>query len=87
MKIIFHNNFEKQYKKLKKNQQDKFKERIAIFREDPFASLLGNHPLKGRYTGYRSISISGDLRAIYKTLSHDIFLFVTIDKHSKLYSS
>ncbi len=53
---------------------------------DPFHPLLNNHPLAGRWTGYRSINITGDYRAIYELIEEDLAYFVTIDTHSNLYT-
>ncbi len=86
MKIVLHKNFEKEYKKLSKKERGKFKERIDIFMKNPFDVILNNHPLRGKYNGYRSINITGDLRAIYGILSKDRYLFVSINTHSELYS-
>lgn len=86
MKIRFHKNFEKQYKKLKKREQKKARERLELFLENPFNPWLNNHPLKGKYTDYRSINITGDLRAIYKFISEKECIFVAVDSHSNLYS-
>jgi len=85
MKIQFHRNFGKQYKKLKKKEQDKFKQRIKVLLRDEFNPILNNHPLRGRYKGYRSINVAGDLRAVYKRMSRDRAFFITIDSHSNLY--
>jgi len=86
MKIRFHKNFEKQYKKLKKEQKEKAQNRLSLFLIDSFNPTLGNYPLKGKYIGYRSIDITGDLRAIYKFINKQECIFVAIDTHSKLYS-
>lgn len=86
MKIRFHRNFEKQYKKLGANEKEKTKKRLALFIQDEFNPVLNNHPLKGKYKGYRSINITGDFRAIYKHISLDTRIFVAIDKHSNLYN-
>jgi addiction module RelE/StbE family toxin len=86
MKIRFHKNFEKQYKKLKEAQKEKTQERLILFLESPHDPVLGNHPLKGKYTGYRSINITGDLRAVYKFINEQECIFVAIDTHSNLYS-
>lgn len=86
MKVIFHKKFEKQYRKLNESQKTKFKKRIAIFLNDPFDPILNNHSLRGKYKGYRSISITGNLRAIYKATKQDVAIFITINTHSKLYS-
>jgi len=86
MKIRFHKNFDKQYKKLSKEQKKRVKERLALFLENTFHPILGNHSLKGRYKSYRSINITGDLRAIYKFINEQECIFVAIDTHSNLYS-
>lgn len=86
MKIVLHRNFEKQYKKLRPKEQNRFKERRDVFLNDPFDPVLNNHPLRGRYKGYRSINVTGDLRAVYRLLNDDTVLFVAIDSHSNLYS-
>jgi len=84
MTISFHREFTKRYKKLTVQQKRKFKERVALFAEDPFDPTLNNHALRGSLIGYRSINVTGDLRAIYRT-DGDNALFVTIDSHSNLY--
>ena len=86
MNIRFHKNFGKQYKKLKRKEQKKVQERLELFSENPFNPWLNNHPLKGKYTDYRSINITGDLRAVYKFISEKECIFVAVDNHSNLYS-
>lgn len=85
MKIRFHQNFDKQYKKLRPAEKNKTLERLQMFLVSPFDSLLDNHSLKGKYVDYRSINITGDLRALYKILSDDECIFVVVDSHSNLY--
>lgn len=85
MIIRFHRNFKKQYQKLKVGERSKLKERLEVFLTDIFNPILNNHPLKGKYAGYRSINISGDLRAIYKPDTKDTAIFVAVDSHSNLY--
>lgn len=85
MKVNFHKRFEKDYHKLSEKEHAKFKERLALLITDEFHPLLNNHALTGKYLGYRSISISGNLRAVYKHLKSDCIVFVTIGTHSKLY--
>lgn len=86
MKIRFHRNFEKQYKKLRTNEKEKTKERLSLFIQDEFNPILNNHPLRGKYKGYRSINITGDFRAIYKYASSDARIFVAVNTHSNLYN-
>lgn len=86
MKIRFHKNFGKQYKKLTRREQKKAQERLSLFLKDPFNPILHNHPLKGKFLDYRSINITGDLRAIYKYFSPGECIFVVLGKYSDLYS-
>lgn len=85
MTLRFHRTFEKQYKKLRDNEKKRVKERLALFLTDEFNPLLNNHPLRGKYQGYRSINITGDLRAVYKFQEPDTRIFVAVDTHSNLY--
>ncbi len=84
MKIKLHKDFEKQFVRLTSSQQKKFKERRNIFLQNQFDPILNNHALKGKYLGYRSINVTGDLRAIYKKIREDV-IFMAIDSHSNLY--
>ena len=43
------------------------------------------HPLKGKYAGYWSMSISGDIRALYVSEGETIVIFALIGTHSQLY--
>lgn len=85
MKIKFHKNFEKKYKILPKKLKEKVKERNINFVNNPFDPVLNNHALKGKYFGYRSINITGDVRIIYKFLEKEAVLFIDVDSHSNLY--
>lgn len=84
MSILYHKEFLKRFKKQPLKIKEKFKERLAIFMQDEFDPSLNNHYLKGKYEGYRSINVTGDIRAVFKRITHDI-IFVTIDSHSNLY--
>jgi len=85
MNIQFHKVFEKKYKKLPFKLKLKVKERNKLFSEQPFDPILNNHSLHGKYLGYRSINVTGDIRVIYKLLDKNTALFVDIDTHNKLY--
>lgn len=78
-------NFDKQYVKLNEKTKALFKNRITIFKDNPFDSRLRNHALKGRYLGYRSIDITGDVRALYTVKGNIIIIFGFIGSHSQLY--
>ena len=77
--------FDKQYAKLNLKVKVSFKRRITLFKANPFDIPLRNHALKGKYLGFRSIDISGDVRALYTTKGDTIIIFGFIGTHSQLY--
>ena len=77
--------FDKKYGTLREGEKDRFKARIRLFQENRHHPLLHDHQLHGKYAGYRSINIGGNLRAIYKLIPPDTAVFVAIDTHTKLY--
>ena len=85
MLIDFHKDFTKDFKKISPKIKKKFQERLVLFEKDEFDPVLNNHALKGKWLGYRSINVTGDMRAIFKRDANSA-LFVTIDSHSNLYS-
>ena len=86
MTIRFHKACEKQIQKLIPAQQERLRQRMKLFLQDQFDRQLNNHALKGKYYGYRSINIEGDLCAIYKRIDEEIYYFVEIGTHGELYS-
>ena len=64
LKIDYHRNFRKQYKKLPADIKDKFQKRLKLFVENQFSSLLNTHELHGEWQGCKSINITGSVRAI-----------------------
>ena len=85
MNLIFHKNFKRCYKKLRVGEQKKCDERIMLFVENPFDPLLNNHALSGKWRHYRSINITGDVRALYEMIGADTAFFILVDIHSNLY--
>ncbi len=85
MEILFKSSFTKQYKKLPSKVQEKFNERLLLWLSNPADSLLRVHALTGKYTGYWSMNVSGDIRALYKHEGDTIVIFVLIGTHSELY--
>ena len=84
MVVRYTKDFIKDSKRLKSGQKEKLKIRLKLFGQDQLDPTLNNHSLKGKYLGYRSINVTGDLRVIYKREGDAVF-FVAIDSHSKLY--
>jgi addiction module RelE/StbE family toxin len=85
IKLQFNKQFEKDLKKLSVKQRSKMGDRLRLFEIDQYNRLLRNHALNGKYLGYRSINISGDIRILYKLIDEDTALFVQIGTHSELY--
>ena len=85
MKINYHKKFYKNFDKLPVKIREKFYERLKIFSQNQFNPALNNHALVGKYKGFRSIDITGDLRAIFEPVDKDISLFIMVDTHSNLY--
>lgn len=73
------------YNKLTPNIQRKFETSIRIFYRNPFDVQLRNHSLYGTWSGFRSINITGDWRAIYLPISNNVAQFYAIGTHGQLY--
>lgn len=61
-----------------------FLETFSLFLVEPFHPSLRNHPLKGRYAGFRSIDVTDDWRALYRIEAERI-IFVELGTHQELY--
>lgn len=89
MEIRYNPKFRKYYKNADVKIRVAFNSRIQLFEVDPYNTLLHNHQLVGKYTGYRSINITGDWRALYKEIRSDdnrVFIeFHLLGTHSQLY--
>ena len=85
MKLRFHKRFIKNYSFLDQKIKATFQERLKLFFDNPYHPKLKNHPLKGKWYGYRSINISGDIRAVYKLNYDEEVIFISIGSHSHLY--
>jgi addiction module RelE/StbE family toxin len=83
--IDFTKGFIKQFKKLQPNQKERFYERLELFKKNPHDRQLRDHALKGKYMGYRSIDVDGDLRALYFIRGDKIIIFAFVGSHSQLY--
>ena len=85
MRLVFSSRFVKKYRKLSTLLRKKTDDRLSIFALEPSHPLLDNHPLHGKYSRCRSISITGDTRAVYELAAEDLAHFITIGPHSELY--
>jgi addiction module RelE/StbE family toxin len=85
MTVAYSKAFIKQAKKLSPELRQKLQNKIAIFSDNPLHTSLRNHALKGKYKEYRSIDITGDVRALYLQQDNEA-IFDTVGTHSHLYS-
>jgi len=85
MTITFSSKFRKEYKSFPKNVQNQVLDRLELFSKNKNNPQLNNHKLQGEYSGFHSINISGDIRAIYEFLDKNTVLFIKIGTHSQLY--
>jgi addiction module RelE/StbE family toxin len=85
MQYFLSKNFEKKFSKLSKKIKEKTVDQLEIFIVDPMDTRLNNHALSGKWKEYRSINITGNYRAVYKTINEDFAQFIDIDTHPKLY--
>lgn len=88
MYIKYKKKFTKNFKKLDKKHQLKTIDRIELFRINPTNITLNNHSLNWKYSWYRSINITWDIRAIFKEYPNWTYEFVEFYElwtHSQLY--
>lgn len=84
MEVLFHKQFKKLYKKQPIYIQKRFIEQLDVFLDDPHDPTLNNHALRGTLRVYRSINVTGDIRAWYE-VREDTVIFLKIGSHSELY--
>jgi len=85
VEIEYKPKFKKQYAKLPTAMRSQFKERLKLLLDDPTHPQLRIHALRGKYAGYLSMNVSGDIRAVYKYDGDSIIIFFFIGTHSQLY--
>lgn len=88
MKLIFSKKYVKNYQSLDKKIQKKADNTLVLFVENPLNPLLNNHSLKGKFSDYRSINVTGDYRIRIHPLqekTYEIVEIIDIWTHSKFY--
>ena len=84
MTISYSKNFLKQAKKLSPKLRQKLQNSLRKFVSNPLHPDIRNHQLKGKYKEYRSIDVTGDVRALYLQ-REDEAVFDAVGTHSQLY--
>ncbi len=78
--IYYHNQFKKSFQRLPNDIQRKAKERVRIFRENPFHPLLDTYKLHGKLREQWSFSVKGQYRIIFLFDNNDT-IFLDIGPH------
>lgn len=84
MEVAYSKAFIKQAKKLSPEMRKKLQGKVKTFSKNPLDHTLRNHALKGKYKEYRSIDITGDVRALYLQQDNEA-VFDAVGTHSQLY--
>jgi mRNA-degrading endonuclease YafQ of YafQ-DinJ toxin-antitoxin module len=66
LRIEFSERFNKQRKEAPLEVKVAFLEALELFQENPNNPQLRNHSLKEKYSGYNSIDVTDDWRALFK---------------------
>lgn len=88
MKIRFHRQFKKSYKKrIASNPKlaARFKERLTLFIQNPTHPELQTHNLSGDKIHLRAFSVTGDIRVVYHQEEEDVVLFLDVGTHNQVY--
>lgn len=83
-RIDYSKKFDKQLRKAPLEIKIAFRERLELFLRNPFHPFLNNHALTGKFSGHRSINITGDWRAIFTEMEGAV-IFELLGTHSQLY--
>jgi addiction module RelE/StbE family toxin len=85
MTIQYSKSFEKQFAKLSLKDKRQFIARQATFVQNQHDPILRVHALRGKYQGYYSLDIKGDMRALFMRNGSTIIIFGYVGSHSQLY--
>lgn len=85
-KIVFDTSFERKFTTYKENlsqkQLKKLREKITIFKNNPFDPRLKTHKLKGKLKDYWVFAISFSDRIIFRFLDKERVFFIDMGDHS-----
>lgn len=87
-RIEFSNRFNKERRACSLEIRVAFREALELFLDHPYHPQLRNHQLQRDLSTYRSIDVTGDVRAIFKERrigDQVIIIFHRIGTHEELY--
>ncbi len=86
--ISFSSSFLKAFKRKARTKpalEKRFREKLAIFRLNPFDPRLATHKLSGRLRGRWSFSIDYDVRVVFSFDESNRAVFADIGTHDEVY--
>lgn len=86
--IVLSSAFRRAFKrKIRRNKrlETRFRERVAIFQNNPFDPQLRTHQLSGQLKGLWSFSVEYDVRVIFSFTEPKSALFIDIGTHEDVY--
>lgn len=87
MKIKYHKKFLKRFEKLSKKYKKKVVETIKIFSTNPLDKRLRNHKLTGNAAALHAISVTGDMRIIFKEYDkYTLVIMLDVGNHNQVYT-
>jgi len=88
IEVNFDESFKRAYKKRIKGNlllENKFKNKLEIFINNPFDSRLKTHKLSGKLKDLWSFSIEYDQRVIFYFVDENKAIFIDIGNHEQVY--
>ena len=85
MRVLHKPQFERMLSKLPRDTLFLVQETRDFFIENPYHPSLRNHPLDPPLEKYRTISVEGDLRILFRMIDRDTVLFLKIGTHEEIY--
>lgn len=84
--LVFHKKFQKGFSKLPHKIQEKARDALLLFQENPSSKRLRLHHLQGSLREFESIDITGDIRIIVRyNRRRNCAEVIAIGTHSMLY--
>ena len=86
--VSFSTSFRKAFKRKVRNNsllENRFWERVAIFKDNPFDPILRTHKLSGSMRDWWSFSVEYDVRVVFSFVEPSRALFVDIGTHDEVY--
>ena len=84
--IVFDKSFERNFKKYKEKlteqEKDKLRQKLMIFKKDPFDKRLKTHKLKGELKKYWGFWVNHSDRVVFRFIDDQTVFFIIIGDHS-----